>query len=95
MKNFINAVSAPIKGLVAGALLSTALLIPTSANAQSYYGTVNDGYGGSYQVNGYGSSGTVSGYTGNGDYVNGTVNGDSFNGYVGDEYVTCYSGTCY
>ena len=95
MKNIFNIASTTIKGLAAGALLSTVLLIPTSAEAQSYYGTVNDGYGGSYQVNGYGNSGSVNGYTGNGDYVSGTTYGDSFNGYVGDQYVTCYSGTCY
>ena len=95
MHNLINFASTTIKGLAAGALLSTVLLIPTPSKAQSFYGTVNDGYGGSYSVNGYGNSGTVSGYTGNGDYVSGTTNGDTFNGYVGDEYVTCYSGTCY
>lgn len=93
--NFINIASTTIKGLAAGALLSATLLIPTSAKAQSYYGTVYDNSGGSYSVNGYGNSGTVSGYTGNGDYVNGTTNGDSFSGYVGDQYVTCYSNTCY
>ena len=95
MQNLINVASTTIKGLAAGALLSTVLLIPTPSKAQSFYGTVNDGNGGSYQVNGYGNTGTVSGYTGNGDSVNGTTNNGNFSGYVGDQYVDCYSGTCY